>query len=162
MVEYMDEQPERINKKPWRFVLNVLVYFLIVFSIAVGLPRLLSWSLGTQYPMAAITSGSMWPVLKKGDLVFIQAVAPSDLKVGDIVVYRNRSNNTLTIHRIIRLSEDTFVTKGDANFAEDTPATYDDLVGRELTVRDLNMRIPYLGSLTMLFSNLRNEDKTSR
>ena len=40
----------------------------------------LSWYLDTPYPMAAITSGSMWPVLKEGSLVFIKSVKKKKLK----------------------------------------------------------------------------------
>ena len=50
------------------------MYVVIVGGTVVGLPKALSWYLETPYPMAAITSGSMWPVLKEGDIVFVQGV----------------------------------------------------------------------------------------
>jgi signal peptidase I len=138
------------------FFINVVIYIAIVAVLVFGLPRFLSSTLQTPYPMAAITSGSMWPALKEGDLVFIQGnITKEELTAGDIVVYRNQGNNTLTIHRIVKLGEETFVTKGDANFSEDAPARYEDLVGRTLTFFGRSVHVPYLGSITVFASNLR-------
>ena len=46
------------------------VYLVLIVVIVVGVPKFLSWYLDTDSPMAAITSGSMWPELKKGDLIY--------------------------------------------------------------------------------------------
>lgn len=139
--------------------LNFLVYVVIVAGIVFGLPKFLSYSLGTPYPMAAITSGSMWPALKEGDLIFIQSIAPEQLKVGDIVVFRNRAGNNFVIHRVVKINDKTFVTKGDANFTEDEPTSFEDLVGHTLKINNKNVRIPYLGSITVFASNLKEERK---
>lgn len=131
-----------------KFFFNTLVYVLIVVSIVWGLPSFLSWKLGTEYPIAAITSGSMWPALKEKDLVFIEAVEAEDLAVGDIVVWQNARG--FTIHRIVKLDEDTLVTKGDANFKKDKPISYTDIVGRTVQFRGKSARIPYLGFISVL------------
>jgi len=91
-----------MNKKI-KPIIEILVYIVIVAVLAVGTPKALSYTLGTQHPVASITSGSMWPALKKGDLVFIKNVDRSNLKVRDIVVYKNEKG--FTIHRIIELNE---------------------------------------------------------
>lgn len=159
-----EQKPEAVQlKKKKSFVRslgNFLVYVAIVLGIVFGLPKFLSWSLDTPYPMAAITSGSMWPALKEGDLVFIQGFRKKeDVNVGDIIVYRNSVNNTLTIHRVKEMREDTVVTKGDANFSEDAPASYEDIIGKTLYVFDKPLRLPYLGSITVYANNLRVQDK---
>jgi signal peptidase I len=141
------------------FIINFLIYVAIVAGLVLGLPELLSWRLGTPYPMAAITSGSMWPALREGDLVFIQGAEKSDLAVGDVVVYRNDGGPGFTIHRIVRLDEETFTTKGDANFENDKPVPYGRLVGRNLTVLGKPARLPYLGSITVVASTLRDDFK---
>ncbi|MEK7630863.1 MAG: signal peptidase I [Patescibacteria group bacterium] len=137
-------------KRALFFLLNLAVYVAIVAGVLFGLPRFLSWYLHTPYPMAAITSGSMWPVLHTGDLVFIEGVGKGDLRIGDIVVWKNPSG--FTIHRVVRLGENTLVTKGDANFTEDDPVKYEDVVGRTHQVWGKNARIPYLGHITMYAS----------
>jgi len=137
-------------KRALLILLNIAIYVGIVAGVLFGLPRFLSWYLRTPYPMAAITSGSMWPVLHTGDLVFIEGVGKGDLKMGDVVVWKNPSG--FTIHRVVRLGENTLVTKGDANFTEDEPVKYEDVIGRTYQVWGRNARIPYLGRITMYAS----------
>jgi signal peptidase len=128
------------------------MYFAIVGVLLYGLPRFLTWYLETPYTMAAITSGSMWPALNEGDLVFIQGVNREDLKVNDIVVWRNPGG--FTIHRVVKLNDDTLVTKGDANFTEDVPVKYSDVVGRTYKVFGANARLPYFGMISV-YANKR-------
>ena len=137
-------------KRVFKFFLNVGIYAAIVVGVLFGLPRFLSWYLETPYPMAAITSGSLWPVLNEGDLVFIEGVKRDDIKMGDIVVWRNPQG--FTIHRVVLLDADTLVTKGDANFTEDKPVAYSDVVGRTAKVFGSNARLPYFGMVTVYAS----------
>lgn len=141
-----------------KWLANIGIYILIFVVVLLGLPKLLVWALDTNYPMAAITSGSMWPALKEGDLVFIQGIKKEALQIGDIIVFRNQENGTLTIHRIVRLDDDALVTKGDANFTEDEPTKYEDVVGRMLRLAGRDVRIPYLGSITMYANNPKQQD----
>lgn len=134
-------------RRLFKFLLNVGIYITIVAALLYGLPRFLSWYLETPYPIAAITSGSMWPALHTGDLIFIQGVAKEDLKVGDIVVWKNP--NGFTIHRVVELNDNTLVTKGDANFKNDDPVAYSNVVGRTYQVFGANARLPYLGIITI-------------
>ena len=142
-------------------ILNFFTYIVIVAGIVFGLPKLLSHYLNTPYPMAAITSGSMWPALKEGDLVFIQGVEPEQMKVGDIVVFRDKKNSHFVIHRVTKINDKTktFVTKGDANFSEDEPSDFADLVGQTFEIKGKSIRIPYLGSITVFASNFKEEKK---
>lgn len=135
-----------------KFILNMIIYIAIVAGVLIGMPRFLAWYLDTPYPLAAITSGSMWPVLQEGDLIFIQGVAKKDIHEGDIIVWRNP--NGFTIHRVLKLNEDTLVTKGDANFTEDDPVKYEDIVGKTYQVFGKDARIPYLGMISV-YANQR-------
>jgi signal peptidase I len=100
--------------------------------------------------MAAITSQSMYPALKRGDLVLIQGVdKAADLNEGDIIAFENDSG--FAIHRIVAIDGETITTKGDANFDEDDPITFDKVIGRALTVRGRLARIPYLGNVPLVF-----------
>ena len=129
------------------FIFNLIIYIAIVGGVVIGFPRVLSWYLDTPYPMAAITSGSMWPALKEGSLVFIKSVDKSEIKVGDIVVYKN--DKGFTIHRVAELRENDLTTKGDANFQKDAPAKYEDIIGKTLTVWGKPFAIPYLGLISV-------------
>jgi len=96
----------------------------------------------------------MWPALKKGDLVLIKGVDKEELRVEDIVVYQNFRG--FTIHRIVKMNEDTLVTKGDANNAQDSPVEYDQLVGRVVNLINKPLIIPYLGMISVLISKYKS------
>ncbi|MCK4592773.1 signal peptidase I [Candidatus Parcubacteria bacterium] len=148
-----------MNKKT-KSIIEILIYIIVVVGIVVGTPKALTYALGTEYPIASITSGSMWPELKKGDLIFIEYADKDSLAVGDIVVFKNLSTGSrqvsgFTIHRIIELNEDTLKTKGDANNVADAPIKYNEIVGRTLNWNDNPVRIPQLGKLTIWASGLK-------
>ena len=141
-------------KKVLKFLLNLVVYVAIVAGIVYGVPYYLAKKLGTNYPIAAITSGSMWPVLHIGDLVLIKATSREEIKVGDIVVWRNAKG--FTIHRVTKLNATTLVTKGDGNFTADEPVKYADVVGRTVYWKDsIPLRIPYMGYVSVWSAGLR-------
>jgi signal peptidase I len=148
-----------MNKKI-KSLLEIVLYFVIVIGLALGTPRILVYVMGTEYPIASITSGSMWPTLKKGDIVLIRNVDRADLKVGDIIVYNNseqidKDDVGFTIHRIIELQENELKTKGDANNIADVPIGYDQIVGRTLNYGNSPIRIPQIGKLTIWISEMR-------
>lgn len=139
-------------KRVSKIILETLIYAGIVVGVLWGVPNFLSNNLGTDYPIAAITSGSMWPVLKQNDIVLIKAVPKGELKEGDIVVWQNEKG--FTIHRIVELASTTLITKGDANFTEDEPVSYDDIIGRTVMFGEKPFRIPFLGAVSVLGRDL--------
>lgn len=77
------------------------------------------------YGASVVLSGSMEPSLHVNDLVIIrrsEAVQP-----GDVVVYQ--SGNLLVIHRVVSVTEDAIVTRGDANNVSDDPISPKDVKG---------------------------------
>lgn len=143
-------KPKR-GKRLLRFLRGVVLYVLFVLVLVVLLPKGLSWWLKTDYPMAAITSASMWPALKQGDLILVAAVKPEELKTGDIVVYSNPRG--FTIHRITEIDRETgeVTTKGDANNVSDKPVPISDVFGRALAWGSGKpVRIPKLGFISIL------------
>ncbi|OGY53929.1 MAG: signal peptidase I [Candidatus Buchananbacteria bacterium RIFCSPLOWO2_01_FULL_46_12] len=155
-IETTEEKPKRPAKKKkplWRKILGTVLYLAFVFGLVYYTPKALSNFLGTDYPLAAITSGSMWPELKKGDLIFIQGVkdAKKEIQVGEVIVYSNE-RNAFTIHRVIELKEDELITKGDANNISDQPISYTDVIGRLYKIGNYNARIPKLGFVSTSFS----------
>jgi len=141
-----------MNKKT-RSIVETLIYIIIVIALAVGTPKALCYILNTEYPVASITSGSMWPALKKSDIVFIKGADKSELEIGDIIVYKNEKG--FTIHRIIELNKETLKTKGDANNISDKLIKYEDVVGKTVNLSGKPLRIPKLGNVTTWASELR-------
>ena len=143
-------EKEGKKKKILKITVEWIIYVLIFVAIVWGTPKALTKILNTSYPIASITSSSMWPVLKQGDIVLIKGVSNKEnIKVGDIVVYTNEKG--FTIHRVVRLNDKTLVTKGDANNVEDQPVAYDKLVGKTIEWRGKPWRVPYLGKLSQIF-----------
>lgn len=146
-----------MNKKIIKSIIEWIIYIVVIIAIVWGTPKVLAKVLDTPYPIASITSSSMWPVLKVGDMVFIKGVkGESDIKVGDIVVYNNDPSASsgragFTIHRVIKLNGTTFVTRGDANNVDDQPVKYEELIGKTFNISDKPLRIPYLGNLSRMF-----------
>lgn len=124
-------------------ILKVVVYLLAVGLAIYYTPKVLSKALHTPYPLATITSGSMWPVLKVNDLIFMRGITGSEAQVGQIIIFKNPKG--FTIHRLIRKQGNTLVTKGDANDVEDAPINPSDVIGRIVYIGQSPLRIPYLG-----------------
>lgn len=138
-------------KKVIKDIIGWVLYIAILIGLIYGIPQGLARVLETDYPMASITSGSMWPSLKRGDLILIKGVdSKEEISVGDIVIYKNPKG--FTIHRVVRLNEDTFVTKGDANNVEDAPVSYDEIIGKPLAIDDKPLRIPFLGMVSVFIN----------
>jgi signal peptidase I len=80
-----------------------------------------------------IGSGSMKPILNKGDVVLVQKINPDSLNKGDIIIFKH--DRRTVIHRLIDIKhldgESYYYTKGDANKdADDYGINGDDIVGK--------------------------------
>lgn len=90
--------------------------------------------------LCSVVSGSMEPNIPTWSLCVINTRASYEsIEVGDVVVY-SRSNGKRIIHRVIEITPEGLITKGDANFSDDgVSVTSENLVGKTL------FHIPYLG-----------------
>lgn len=124
-------------RSPWpeiRFYIGSAALFFVAFMLAtafwVVLPTvLLGWS------PTAITSGSMEPAIRVGDVVVGNPDVPSDLGPGSVVTFESGTGMLIT-HRVVAVDSDgRVVTRGDANSDPDRPSiTHDEVrsVGRIL------------------------------
>lgn len=65
---------------------------------------------------ASITSGSMMPKLRPGDVVIAVDQGDTPIAIGTIVVFEDPHAGGLVTHRIVGINPDgTYTTKGDAN-----------------------------------------------
>ena len=99
------------------------------------------------YKPFIVLSGSMEPAVMTGDLVITQEVDPASLQAGDVIAYRYGDSSIIT-HRIREVTQKdglrAFITKGDANNADDNVMPTEDLVeGR------LRWTVPGLGDAAM-------------
>ena len=126
-----------------RGLIKVAAYVAFVAASIYFTPKILAKALKTEYPLATITSGSMWPALEVHDLILMKGISGNEVGVGDIIVYRNP--NGFTIHRLVRKENGALVTRGDANDVDDQPIAESDVVGRIVSIGSWPVHIPYLG-----------------
>lgn len=74
------------------------------------------------YSIMGVGSGSMNPVIKKGDAVIIHKIKDEkDIKVGEVIAFNNKGKTI--IHRLIEVKNENgtkyYYTKGDANNSRD-------------------------------------------
>lgn len=88
------------------------------------------------YKPLTVLTNSMQPKLSAGDMVFVKTKKASDVKVGEIITFKVTETNTkLITHRVIRVTDKGFLTKGDNNNVQDNwvvkPA---DVIGEVSTI----------------------------
>ncbi|PSJ94312.1 signal peptidase I [Brevibacillus fortis] len=88
-----------------------------------------------------VLSGSMAPTFDTGSIVAVKPVNFGDIKQGDIVTFKNEDDLTIT-HRVVEVTGQGLITRGDANNGNDTmPVTQDRLIGQ------VEFYVPLLGYL---------------
>ena len=93
------------------------------------------------FRQAFVLTGSMEPAVHVGDWVFFKSQA--DYERGQIVLYQD--GGRLVTHRVIDVSENQLVTKGDANNTPDQPIPRERVLGRMV------LCVPQLGTLAWFF-----------
>lgn len=89
------------------------------------------------YGAAVVLSGSMEPEFSKNDLIIVKAT--KDIHVSDIVVFE--SENSLIVHRIIDIDDESIITQGDANSIADDPISLSQIKGKVIYV------VPFAGHI---------------
>jgi signal peptidase I len=96
---------------------------------------------------------SMTPMLLDQDLICIAPIRFDELKLGDIVLFKDQQSNELTIHRFINYP---FTTKGDFScVCEINPPNC--LLGRAIAYRraDIVRNLIAFNNIFLFFSKLR-------
>lgn len=144
----MENYKIRFPTKLMHVILETAGYVLLTLALIWSLPKALGLILNTRQPLAVITSNSMWPTFKRGDLILVKGIKGEVLGVSDIAVYEHE--NGFAIHRVVAKYDDNFITKGDANTQNDPPTNYEQLIGRAIGIGSKPLRIPFIGSIGSL------------
>ena len=106
-------------------VLIGAVLYTAVFFVAVKIQDPNEVPMPFGFGASLVLSGSMRPEITEDDLVFV--TKPTELKVGDVVLYNTGGSNVL--HRITKIDGDMITTQGDANNTEDKPFSKSAVLG---------------------------------
>ncbi len=86
--------------------------------------------------LRVLRGGSMSPFLRDGDLVAIEPLAAGEGRVGDVVAFSAGGDETVVVHRVVRIVDGGLVTRGDSTRAEDLGVvTAGRLIGRVVVAR---------------------------
>lgn len=93
----------------------------------------------------------MEPAIPTGSLIYIQKTQPEDMKEKDVIAfYGGRDSTAIITHRVVenRVLMGEFITKGDANAAEDkNPVSYKDFIG------EVRLSVPVVGGVAQAFTS---------
>ncbi len=137
--------------------LEIVVYLLILAGAII-----------LSQHMNVVVSGSMEPVLYRGDIVIvenanflgIQEFNPGDVKKGDIIIYDANWFPEPVIHRVIEINKDEsgetfYITKGDNNPVPDPEKVKpSQLRARVIKINNYLLVIPKIGYVTIWIKGL--------
>lgn len=113
-------------KKIFDTVTTILVVLVVIFAVFLMGSRLV----GLQ--VFHVISPSMEPNYRVGDLIYVKAVDPDSVKVGDPITFVMNEDLVVATHRVVAIDKENrqFTTKGDANETEDAaPVHFNNLIG---------------------------------
>ena len=153
--------PEVLKRDYVQTAIMIIVVILAVLIFWYGL----RFAFRTEYPILAVASGSMEPVLYAGDLIVIEGiqnfsdvhVAPKDADPpGDILVYQGPTE--LIVHRAIDKKNGTdgsivFIIHGDANL----DGANEHVCEEKIVGRYTGFKVPWLGNIALFFEDFETK-----
>jgi signal peptidase len=124
-------------RKPAKTIILIVVALIIIVFLVFYRPTSL-WG-DTRYE--PVYTGSMEPAIPVGSVVVIKPVDPETLKIGDIICFTLTEPTSIT-HRIANVTDEGFITKGDANEDPDQWT-----VRKENVIGKVIFTIPFIGYL---------------
>jgi len=79
-----------------------------------------------------VTGASMLPAIWPGDVVTIHRVRLPDVSRGDLVLFFR--GQRFLVHRVLDVSHDSLLTRGDSVLGPDLPVSSDELLGRVVSI----------------------------
>ena len=110
-----------------------IIYILLIIYLLIFIPSL--WG---KKPLMVI-SGSMEPTLKVGGILYYEKIDLNDFDEGDILVYQTKEH--IISHRIVDITENGFITKGDVNNTVDNYL----ITNNQILGRGTIWSIPFIG-----------------
>ena len=111
----------------WISYVAIAVYAIICIPIIFG------------HKPLVVLSNSMEPHIKEGSIIYFKKVPKKDIKEGNVISFK--VSDKIVSHRVYKVEEKGFTTKGDATSTIDPVlVTYDQVLGKVD-----NIAVPYIG-----------------
>ena len=133
----------KVIKNIWNITTWIIVAFVVIMAIALAGTRFVG------YIPYAVLSPSMTPIYQVGDLVYVKAIEPETIEIGDAITFVANEELLVVTHRVTETDRENrcFITKGDANNVEDAaPVLYENVLGV------VAFSLPKLGYISMYLS----------
>jgi signal peptidase I len=80
---------------------------------------------------------SMWPWIREGDILIIEKTPYQKIKPGDVVVYKEKNGEIWIAHRVLKISDNFLITRGDAclNLRVNEVVPSDKVIGKVIFVK---------------------------
>jgi signal peptidase len=106
--------------------------------------------------LSYVTSDSMEPTLQPGDAYLVSTLGAAE--EGDVVTFQSPEREGFVTHRVVDVTDEGLITKGDANPSTDQaggapPVPRSAVLGEAITVGGLLLVIPGLGGVLSLFGS---------
>ncbi len=124
------DSKEFIKPTKRKVLFSIILFFIVLFIYA------------NIFSSAVIVfSDSMYPSLKKWDVVFYERVTQEQINKTDIIIYRKPYFEYMIVSRVVDIKPDgSIATKGDNNIVKDSlNTTQDDVIGKA------KFSIPFIG-----------------
>ena len=106
-------------------LLGLCILFVTVFVIKrIKNPNPTMFGLGS----AIVLTGSMEPTIPVGSLIIVHA--QSEYNEKDIVMFESDQFSSSVTHRIVEVTENGYITQGDANNTRDSEVPKDAVIGK--------------------------------
>lgn len=138
-----------IAKKIVNIILDILIVILAIILLITIYNNIQIKILGNDYAsffgntVFEVQTGSMEPEISAGDWIIVKY--EKNIQLNDIVTFEHKGQ--YITHRVIEAYNGTYVTKGDANSAKDTPISKDKIIGKVTKV------LPHFGILRKTIFN---------
>lgn len=157
----MKEQLQKVKKnKPLKMIgeiIYILLFIIVILMlIVVILQRVTDNSVTIGgFRIFAVATGSMVPQYEVGDVLISKEIDPSEIKVGDDIVYKGKEgsfNGKVVTHRVISVEEQNgeyhLITQGLANEQADPEITDEQVYGKII------YKVKTLSLISKLISNI--------
>ena len=140
------ENKQAKNQKIKQTILNIILgisIILLLQAVATVLFFRSEEAFFLGYKPFIVAGDSMSPSIKKYAFVLVKNGGYNNLSVGDVIAFKAKQIGCQTaLHRIIDVTPDGFVTKGDATRVEDEQfVTEDNFLGREVWYTNLTAEL---------------------
>ncbi len=98
---------------------------------------------------AVVVSDSMYPTMKRGDIILVQAIH-IDPHVGDIIMFKRPDSYLPITHRVLKIQGDLIYTGGDSSGPDPWVITKKDVIAQAVMIEGKPIVIPGVGKYFIL------------